>query len=190
MTAARQTDPVLIRREQPGDVARIREVHSHAFRRSERPDLDPPEAQLVDDLRASDDWIPELSLVAIDAGDRDGKIVGHVVCSRGVILPATPVLGLGPLGVDPDRQRREVGKALMHAVIGAADAMGERFIALLGSPAYYPRFGFVCSADHGIQPPNPLYGEHFQVRTLTAHDPLITGTFRYAAAFDATEGVT
>ena len=60
---------MLIRREQPGDVARIHEVHSDAFRRPEQPDLDPPEAQLVDDLRASDDWIPELSLVAIDAGE-------------------------------------------------------------------------------------------------------------------------
>jgi putative acetyltransferase len=177
---------VLIRREQPGDVARIHEVHSDAFRRPEQPDLDPPEAQLVDDLRGSDDWIPELSLVAIDGNE----IVGHVVCSRAVILPATPVLGLGPLGVDPGHQRRGVGKALMHAVIGAADAMGEPLIALLGSPAYYPRFGFVRSTDHGVEPPNPHYGADFQVRTLAAHDPSIAGTFRYAAAFDATEGVT
>jgi putative acetyltransferase len=181
---------VLIRRERPGDVERIRQVHRDAFRRPEHPDRDPSEAQLVDDLRASDDWIPELSLVAIDAGDGAGEIVGHVVCTRGVILPSSPVLGLGPLGVDPGHQRRGVGLALMHAVIGAADAMGEPLIALLGSPRYYPRFGFVRSTEHGIEPPNPHYGADFQVRTLAAHDPSVTGTFRYAAAFDATEGVT
>jgi len=185
---------VLIRREQPGDVERIRQVHCDAFRRPEHPDRDPPEAQLVDDLRASDDWIPELSLVAIVAGDGStdggGEILGHVVCTRGVILPGTPVLGLGPLGVDPKHQRRGVGLALMHAVIGAADAMHEPLIALLGSPFYYPRFGFVRSTEHGIEPPNPHYGADFQVRTLAAHDPSIVGAFRYAAAFDATEGVT
>jgi len=114
----------------------------------------------------------------------------RTIGSRGVILPSTPVLGLGPLGADPDHQRRGVGIALMHAVIGAADAMGEPLIALLGSPHYYPRFGFVRSTEHGIEPPNPHYGADFQVRTLAAHDPSVRGTFRYAAAFDATEGVT
>ena len=43
----------------------------------------------------------------------------------------------GPLSVRPDRQRRGVGSALMHAVLGAADALGEPLVALLGSTAYY-----------------------------------------------------
>lgn len=171
---------MIIRREQPGDEARIHAVHSLAFRRADAPDVDPAEAKLVDDLRASDDWIPELSLVAL----RDDEIVGHVVCSRGVVQPATPVLGLGPLGVDPAHQGNGVGTALVHSVLGAADALGEPLVALLGAPGYYSRFGFVPSAQCGIEPPEAIWGDHFQVRVLATHKPSVAGRFRYAAAFD------
>jgi putative acetyltransferase len=115
---------------------------------------------------------------------RDDAIVGHVVCTRGVVLPTTPVLGLGPLGVDPAHQGSGVGLALVHAVLGASDALGEQLVALLGAPGYYSRFGFVASTTLGIQPPQEFYGDHFQVRTLAAYDPSLTGTFKYAAAFD------
>ena len=72
-----------------------------------------------------------------------------MVCSRGHVDQA-PVLALGPLSVRPDRQRGGVGSALMHAVLGAADALGEPLVALIGNPAYYRRFGFRLGArpDH------------------------------------------
>ena len=72
----------------------------------------------------------------------------------------------------------------MHTVIGAADALGEPLIALLGSPAYYSRFGFVAATEVGIAAPDPLWSVHFQIRTLSAFDPSMTGSFTYAAAFD------
>jgi putative acetyltransferase len=55
------------------------------------------------------------------------------------------VIALGPLAVRPDRQQNGVGSALMHAVLGAADALGEPLAALLSNPAYYQRFGFELS---------------------------------------------
>ncbi len=72
----------------------------------------------------------------------------------------------------------------MHAVLAAADALDEPAVCLLGSPAYYSRFGFRRSTDVGIDPPDPAWGEHFQVRLLTAWTAELRGTFRYAAAFD------
>ena len=72
----------------------------------------------------------------------------------------------------------------MYATIGAADALDEPFIALLGAPAYYGRFGFVPSTQLGIAPPDPAWGEHFQVLSLTAFDAATRGTFHYAAPFD------
>jgi putative acetyltransferase len=170
---------MLIRREQTGDEPRIRCVHELAFRRPEKPE-EPPEAALVDDLRSSAAWIPELSLVALSGSE----IVGHVVCSRSEVLPDRPVLGLAPLGVHPGVQGRGVGSALMHAVLAAADARDEPLVALLGSPAYYSRFGFLPSHQCGIEPPETSWGQHFQVRTLSAYDSAIAGQFRYAAAFD------
>lgn len=70
----------------------------------------------------------------------------------------------------------------MHAVLGAADALGEPLIALLGEPDYYERFAFRVSSDYGIVPPDPSWGTYFQVRALSAHRP-VTGTFAYAEPF-------
>ena len=171
---------MLIRREMPGDQAVIRVVTAAAFARPQTPEQVPPEAGLVDELRAGPAWLPALSLVATDP---DGTVVGHVLATRGHVATA-PVLGLGPLSVHPDRQRRGVGSALMHAVLGAADALDEPLVALLGDPRYYRRFGFGPCMDHGVEPPVPQWRPHFQVRPLTAYDPALRGTFSYAEPFD------
>jgi len=172
--------PVFLRRECTGDESAIAAVHTAAFMRAEAPKTAPPEVKLVDDLRASEAWIPALSIVAIV----DGEVAGHVVCSRAMIAEEIPVLGLGPLGVTTDRQGGHIGSALMHAVIAAADALDERLIALLGSVSYYPRFGFVPSGRLGVLPPHDWYGENFQVRQLTCATGEEHGQFSYAAAFD------
>jgi putative acetyltransferase len=184
---------VIIRPERAGDDAgddsgaaadrdAIRAVHTAAFRPPEGGTV-PVEAPLVEDLRAGDEWLPRLSLVA----DVDSAVVGHVVCTRGWVVVAggieVPALGLGPLGVLPSHQGAGVGSALMHAVLGAADALGERLVALLGEPRYYGRFGFGPAAAQAISSPDPAWGDYFQVRWLAAGDPALAGTFRYAAPF-------
>jgi putative acetyltransferase len=158
----------------------IAAVHAAAFARPENPGAIPPEAGLVDELRASQAWIPALSVVALV----DDDIVGHVVCSRATIANSYAVLGLGPLGVRPGSQNRGVGTALVHAVVAAADALDEPLIMLLGNPRYYGRFGFQRAADHGIEAPDPNYGDDFQVRFLTTATGAARGDFRYAPAFD------
>jgi putative acetyltransferase len=164
---------VLLRREVRQDESAIRVVHSCAFGGG-----DVAETRLLEDLRADGDIIPELSIVATFNGD----IVGHVVCSR-ASLEGRPSVGLGPLGVLPIHQRRGVGQALMHAVLGAADALHEPAVILLGDPAFYRRFGFVLAAPLGVLPPVPAWTPHFQVRPLHAWDKP-RGTFLYAPAFD------
>ncbi len=169
-----------IRRELAGDEAAIRAVTAAAFA---RPGEDVPvEAELVDELRAGPAWIPELSLVAVDP---DGDVIGHVLCTRATVGSA-PVLGLGPLSVHPERQLRGVGTALVHAVLGAADALGEPLVVLLGSTGYYPRFGFRLAAEFGITPQRPEWAEHFQARALTTYDPAARGEFAYPEPFDRT----
>lgn len=167
---------MLIRRERPGDAAAIRTIHLAAFA---RPGVDPPEAALVDRLRDAGDVVRALSLVA----EYDVDLIGHVVCSRATVR-GRPCLALGPIGVLPAHQRDGVGSALMHAVIAAADALGEQAIVLLGHPTYYPRFGFEPAVDHGIEPPQEWRREVFMVRRLDAWDGTLRGTFRYAPAFD------
>jgi putative acetyltransferase len=162
---------VLIRREGPEDAAAIREITAAAFAR-------PAEAALVDELRESEAWLPALSMVADESG-----VIGHVLCTRGHVGGA-PVLALGPLTVRPDRQRTGVGSALMHAVLGAGDALGEPLAALLGDPGYYGRFGFRLSGEYQIVPPVAGWRPHFQVRLLTGYRPEVRGTFCFAEPFD------
>jgi predicted N-acetyltransferase YhbS len=168
---------VIVRRERRAENEAVRAVHVSAFDRGEG---EPVEARLLDELRGCDGWIPSLSWLA----EVEGRIVGHSVSTRGHV-GEVGCLGLGPIGVVPDAQGVGIGSALMHATIGAADALGEPLIALLGDPAYYARFGFVPSIDHGIAPPETGWGTHFQVLVLNAWTDSITGTFRYAAPFDA-----
>ncbi len=163
-----------IRREYPPDHDAVRQLHRAAFGGGG----DVVEARLVDELRADVGFLPHLSLVAEDGG----RVVGHVIATRGRLDPlGTPVLGLGPLGVLPDAQGHGVGTALVHALIAVAEAGDETMVALLGSPAYYRRFGFVRSTELGVVPPDPAWGEHFQARQLSG--PPLTGTFRYAEPF-------
>jgi putative acetyltransferase len=170
---------VLVRRYAPSDREAVRRIHAEAFRPPDDPSETPVEVRLVDELTDSGDAVPALSLVAV----RDGALIGHVVCSRATVGD-DPAVGLGPIGVLPEHQRQGVGAALMHAVLAAADALELPLVGLLGSTEYYPRFGFVPAAQLGIEPPNPAWGEHFQVRTLTAFRPGIVGRFRYASAFE------
>lgn len=168
---------MLIRREQPDDALAIRNVHNTAF--ATRDGSPAPEAVLVDKLREAGDSIPELSLVA----EFDGAVVGHVLGSLATI-DRYPSLAIGPVGVMPAHQRRGVGSALMHAVLGAADALDFPEAVLLGDPDWYRRFGFQLAEACGVHPPDPAWAGHFQVRTLTAWTSRRQGTFRYARAFD------
>ena len=169
---------MLIRREADTDAGAIAAVTTAAF--SAPGESEPLETRLVAALRAGDAWLPALSLVAVDAAG--GDIAGHVVCTRGHV-GSLPALGLGPISVRPERQRRGVGTALMHAVLGAADALGEPVVVLLGDPAYYGRFGFRLAAAYGITPPVAGWAPHFQARVLAAWRPGSGGPFAYAEPF-------
>ncbi|WP_246633798.1 hypothetical protein [Pseudonocardia nigra] len=63
----------------------------------------------------------------------------------------------------------------MHAVLGAADALDEALVVLLGHPGYYPRFGFRPASQLGIEPEVPDRAPAFRARPLTAHHPGLTG---------------
>ena len=169
---------MIVRRERSTDVAAARAVHASAFEQTAG--VEPAEARLLDDLRSCDEWLPALSWI----GELDGVVVGHAVGSRGHVGEVRCV-GVGPIGVVPRRQRVGIGSALMHALIGAADACDEPLLCLLGDPGYYARFGFVPSTELGVHAPDPSWGEYFQALALTAWSPAIRGRFRYAAPFDA-----
>ncbi len=168
---------MLIRREGTTDIAAVDAIHRAAFART--PGDEPPEVRLIRELRGDEAWVPALSLVAELP---TGILAGHVACTLASI-DDTVALGLGPLGVLPDHQRCGVGQALMHAVVGAADALGFAIVVLLGAVDYYSAFGFVPARSLGVVAPDLTWGDYFQARPLHAWHGAIRGTFRYATPF-------
>ncbi|GAB3449596.1 N-acetyltransferase [Phycicoccus ginsengisoli] len=177
---------MLVRRETAADHAVVHALHRDAFAHGPTDDGRPVadgslEARLVDDLRADGDLIPALTFVA----EVDGEVVGHVAMSAATVdgRPGE-LVALGPLGVLPEHQGRGVGSALVHAALGAADALDLRAVVLLGHPEYYPRFGFGPAVDHGVTPPQDWGPRFFLLRRLTAWGDGVRGPFRYAPAFE------
>ena len=133
----------------------------------------------MDAIRASDRYVAELSLVAVDSGE----IVGHVMLSY-VDLDGRDVLQLSPLSVAPDRQSEGIGSALSRKALRLADERGEPLVVVLGHPMYYPRFGFRPASSLGIEPPDPsMPDEAFMVVTLGAYDPALRGRVTFPPAF-------
>ncbi|MEJ2888733.1 GNAT family N-acetyltransferase [Actinomycetospora aeridis] len=165
---------MIVRRERPEDVPAIRAVVAAAFDAGDG--TEPVEVGLLDRLRDDSGWIPRFSLVAEDGN----AVVGHVVATRGD-TGGRPALGIGPVAVEPAHQGGGVGTALVHTLLGAAEACDEELVVLLGKPAYYGRFGFVPAAELGVDAPDPAWDRHFQARAFTPSAP--RGPFRYAAPF-------
>lgn len=163
----------MIRAERVGDGDAIHNVEVAAFGRDD-------EARIADDLRGSDAFIPELSLVAEDAGE----VVGHVIVSRGHVAPSgEPILLLGPIGVLPERQGEGIGSALVEAALEGARRLGAPCVALLGSPAYYARFGFVHAEPLGLLPLAEWPSEAFQVAVVDPAGDVPQGRVVYPPAF-------
>jgi len=182
------SDQLVIRPERPVDIDRIRDVVAAAFGSD-------AEADLVDRIRASPEFVPQMALVAERVDRPVGQIVGHVMISGAVIRHATGerrIVMLSPLAVAPDHQRLGIGGALVQAATALADHFGEPLVVLEGSPQYYPRFGFEPATPHGIAIPLPDWAPHDAAQVLLlsgydASDPTLRGTVVYPPAFDGVE---
>ncbi len=149
------------------------------------------EAGLVDRIRASREYVPDMALVA----EADGQIVGHVMISGAVIRNAAGdrrIVVLSPLATLPEYQGRGIGSSLVLAVTDVAAQRGEPLVVLEGSPAYYGRLGFEHSLTYGIEIRLPTWAppEAAQVLRLASFDPddpTLRGRVVYPAAFDGPE---
>jgi putative acetyltransferase len=150
----------------------------------------PQTADLVDRIRGSDRYVPELSRVAV--GD-DDEIVGFVMLSRLEVLADRPwsALTLAPLAVLDSHQRTGVGSSLTQEALRHADDLGEAVVVVLGQPSYYPRLGFVPATSMGIYPPKgaDVPSEACMAKPLTRYTPDMRGTVSYSSDFIETESV-
>lgn len=137
------------------------------------------EAKLVERLQAGGRLSCEL--VAVEGG----AVVGHVAFSPvriGEDGGDGRWWGLAPLAVTPARQRRGIGAALVRQGLAAA-AAGAMLVVVLGSPAYYARFGFRPAERLGLRCVYDVPADHFMAWQPTPA-AVPAGTVRYDAAFD------
>jgi putative acetyltransferase len=163
--------------EKPRDYKSIARVVETAF-------ADPNVVRLVERIRASEQYVPELSLVA----EHEGDIVGHMMFSYVTLRrehDEKPVVILSPLAAAPERQKDGIGSALVRAGIAGAEARNEPLVIVEGTPAYYPRFGFERAREHGIEPPSAhIPDAAFMVLRLSSYEVSLRGTVVYSPAFD------
>jgi predicted N-acetyltransferase YhbS len=173
---------VAIRSERPGDRGdggAIRAVHLAAFPTE-------AEADLVDLLRATGEIVAERSLLA----EVEAVVVGHCLLTATVLdrpdgsRVSGPVVALGPMAVLPAWQRRGIGTMLMGAALERCRRDGAAAVVLVGSPAYYRRFGFRPAREVGLYPPGHWRDDVWLARLLPAWTPAATGTVHYARPFE------
>lgn len=167
----------MIRPERGDDYEHIARVVGSAFA------TEPAVVELVELLRASPGYVPELALVAED----DGDVVGQVMFTESRVEGAdATILILSPLAVRPDRQRQGVGSALVREGLRVADERRFPLVIVEGDPRYYSRFGFRRALELGLERPHEQIPEvAFQALPLAAYDPGLDGRVVYPPPFDS-----
>ena len=140
---------MLIRQETADDLPRPSTTSTGLRSSRRRPATSPSRSASSARSRADEGWLP-----ASRSSPSTRAKSSVTWCAAAGRSAAGRSVGLGPIGVLPDRQGDGFGGALMHAVLGAADALGHPVVVLLGHLDYYPRFGFVPAGSIGI--PRPI----------------------------------
>lgn len=129
------------------------------------PYSDHREHLMIERLRGSEAYVPELSLVA-EVGN---EVVGHILLTAVTIgddSSATKTLALAPLSVVPEFQRLGVGKQLVRAAHERAAELGFGSILLVGIPGYYLQFGYQALSRYPITLPFQAPDENCMILPL------------------------
>lgn len=143
------------------------------------------EQLMVDRLRRSKVFLPELSLVA---EDENGNIAGHVLLTvieiqnKGISYPA---LALAPLSVRPTYQNQGIGKKLVLSGHRIALDLGYNLIVILGIPNYYLGLGYEFTSKYDLKLPIKIAEENAFLISLNDMDlsKIKGGTVHYTDEF-------
>ncbi len=154
---------VKIRQEKPEDHEDVFKLIKAAFLNESNSDHQ--EQFLVDRLRKSYAFIPELSMVA----EVDKQLVGYVLLSEITIQndkDKFPALALAPVAVLPEYQSKGIGSKLLKSVHQKAKELNYKLVVVLGHEEYYPRFEYEPAINFDIQAPFEVPKKNFMLKEL------------------------
>lgn len=171
-----------IRQEEEKDYRKVFALTEEAFRTMEHSDHQ--EHFLVERLRKSDAFIPELSLVA---ENEDGVIAGHILFTKIKIENSSESfdsLALAPVSVKPEFQNQGIGGQLILFGHLVAKELGHQSVILIGHENYYPRFGYEKTSNFGISFPFDIPEENGMAIELVENGlKNVTGVVKYPKEF-------
>ena len=113
---------------------------------------------LVEEIRDSSFYIPELSFVA----EMNDRIVGHFLFSKFPLSPTregghgngddSEIVMLAPVSVHADYFRQGIGTAMLNQGIQKVRESGYKGITVEGDYHFYNRVGFRMSSEYNIFP--------------------------------------
>ena len=163
--------------EKKKDYHVIKEINDLAFGQDS-------ESKLIENIRNTDDFIPELSLVF---ENEKLEVIGHILFSLITIETKTesiPSLALAPMAVNPDFQNQGIGSLLVKEGLHRCEELGHDSVVVLGHPNFYPKFGFIPASEKGIKCPFEVPSEAFMVFEIKPgawND--VQGTVQYPKVF-------
>lgn len=167
---------MVIRPETPKDYQQIYQLVKSAFAKAEH--SDGTEQDLVERLRQSLSFIPELALVA----EINDEIVGYILFTQ-IRIGENIELALAPLAVLPTVQKQGVGKALIKQGHEIAKRLGYHYAVVLGNPDYYGKLGYQSARQFQITAPFEIDEAFFMAFELNSPQKKVQGVVQYADEF-------
>ena len=160
---------ITLRKEEEKDMEQVREIVRAAF-------AGDAESRLVDALRANGKAI--ISLVAV----KGNEVLGHILFSPVTTTPSSDARGIGlaPVAVRPAAQSQDIGSKLLTEGLRLCKALGFDYRVVLGSPEYYPRFGFEKASPFGIR---NEYGVEDEFMIIRFSECNMAGVVNYVSEF-------
>lgn len=149
-------DDIIIRPETPKDYKDIVSLVLRSFKEGTNYSDGTDIVALIEEIRVSNYYIPELSFVA----ELDGKIVGHFLfshfplskTSKGEHVDGKDIVMLAPVSVHADYFHKHVGVTMLTLGIQKVKECGFKGITVEGDFHFYNRVGFKTSSEYNIYP--------------------------------------
>lgn len=171
----------MIRQERPDDYGKVFDLVERAF--LDQAYSDHKEHYLVNRLRVSSNFVPQLSIVA----EMEGSLAGYILLTSIEITGASghyASLAMAPLAVHPDYQKRGIGSQLIIKAHKKAKELGYTSVVVIGHKDYYPKFGYQLANTFGLTFPFKVPDINcFAIELVKNGLAGVQGEVVYAAAF-------